>query len=63
VDTIRVAHPSPARTTQDSIERECFVCYEGLVFLGFFVEDPDTGDEVEVTEAVPCRRCAARALG
>jgi hypothetical protein len=34
------------------------VCYEGVVYVGHFVEDPGTGEEVEVIEAVPCRRCA-----
>ena len=32
-------------------------CYEGLVFIGHLVEGED-GEEVEVFEAVPCRRCA-----
>jgi hypothetical protein len=34
-------------------------CYEGWVYLGELVEDPETGDEVEIVEAVPCRRCNA----
>src|SRR5215203_5933247 len=33
-------------------------CYEGVVFIGHVLEDPGTGEEVEVIEAVPCRRCA-----
>ena len=33
-------------------------CYEGVVYIGHLVEDPGSGDEVEVIEAVPCRRCA-----
>jgi hypothetical protein len=37
--------------------RYCFACYEGVVYLGELVEDPETGEEVEVLEAVPCRRC------
>ena len=32
-------------------------CYNGVVYLGELVEDPETGEEVEVIEAVPCRRC------
>ncbi len=32
-------------------------CYDGLVFIGHLVEGED-GEEVEVVEAVPCRRCA-----
>jgi hypothetical protein len=34
-------------------------CYEGVVYIGRLVEDPGTGEEVEVFEAVPCRRCNA----
>ena len=32
-------------------------CYGGLVFIGYLVED-ESGEEVEIVEAVPCRRCA-----
>ena len=31
-------------------------CYRGLVFIGHLIEQD--GEEVEVVEAVPCRRCA-----
>ncbi len=34
-------------------------CYGGFVFLGHLVEED--GGEVEVVEAVPCRRCADNA--
>ena len=37
--------------------RPC-ACYEGLVYIGHLVEDSEAGEEVEVIEAVPCRRCA-----
>ena len=33
-------------------------CLDGAVYIGHLVEDPGTGEEVEVIEAVPCRRCA-----
>jgi hypothetical protein len=36
-------------------ERGCFVCYEGVVYIGKLVEGED-GEEVEVVEAVACRR-------
>ncbi len=36
-------------------------CMNGLVFIGHLVEDPETGEEVEVFESVPCRRCASNA--
>jgi hypothetical protein len=32
------------------------VCCEGIVYIGHLVEQD--GEEVEVFEAVPCRRCA-----
>ena len=38
------------------LERLC-ACLEGWVFVGRLVVDED-GEEVEVIEAVPCRRCA-----
>ncbi len=38
---------------------ECFACFEGLVYIGYLVEDED-GDTAEVFEPVPCRRCATR---
>jgi Low affinity iron permease len=31
-------------------------CYEGVVYIGHLV-DGDDGEEAEVIEAVPCRRC------
>jgi hypothetical protein len=33
-------------------------CVDGLVFIGHMGVDPETGEEVEVIESVPCRRCA-----
>jgi hypothetical protein len=36
-------------------------CNDGVVYIGHLVEDPGTGEEVEVIEAVPCRRCAEEA--
>jgi hypothetical protein len=32
-------------------------CYEGVVYIGHLVEAPGTGEEVEVFDTVPCRRC------
>ncbi len=34
-------------------------CYEGVVYIGR-LEMTDEGEEVEVVEAVPCRRCNPR---
>ncbi len=38
-----------------SLERAC-CCYGGYHYLGH-MEIGDAGEEVEVIEAVPCRRC------
>ena len=32
-------------------------CYRGFVFVGYLVEED--GEEAEIVEAVPCRRCNA----
>jgi hypothetical protein len=29
-----------------------------VVYLGEMVEDPETGEEVEVVHLAPCRRCS-----
>ena len=56
------AHPS-TEDHDDTVEahyaclKRLHACYEGVVFIGRLVEDPGTGEEVEVLEAVPCRKC------
>ena len=68
MDDKSLAHPAhPSTEDHDdtleahyaSLERP-HACYEGVVFIGHLVEDPGTGEEAEVLEAVPCRRCAAK---
>jgi hypothetical protein len=62
------AHPSTEdyddtlETHYASLERlrPC-ACLDGVVYVGHLVEDPGTGEEVEVIEAVPCRRCTEEA--
>jgi hypothetical protein len=48
---------SSATPAHPSTTEECFVCYRGLVFVGHH-ELTEEGEEIEVIEAVPCRRCA-----
>lgn len=36
-------------------------CLEGVVYIGHLVDGED-GNEVEVIEAIPCRRCADSTL-
>ncbi len=53
---VTVIHEESSVTApHPSTEGPC-ACYEGLVFIGHLVEAD--GEEVEVVEAVPCRRCA-----
>ncbi len=54
MDTRESSAPRPPTESEDTPHG----CYDGLVFIGHLVEDPETGEEVEVIESVPCRRCA-----
>jgi hypothetical protein len=60
------AHPS-TEDHDDTVEAHYaslnrpHACYEGVVFIGYLVVGDD-GEEVEVIEAVPCRRCAEEAI-
>jgi hypothetical protein len=49
-------HDDTVEAHYSGLER-LHACYEGVVYIGHLVEDPGTGDETEVIEAVPCRRC------
>jgi len=57
------AHP-PAEDYDATVEAHyaCLerphACIDGVVYIGHLVEDPGSGEEVEVIEVVPCRRCA-----
>jgi hypothetical protein len=51
-------HDDTVEAHYASLERP-HACYEGVVYIGHLVEDSGTGEEVEVIEAVPCRRCAS----
>jgi hypothetical protein len=56
------AHPSEDHDDTVEAHYACLerphACYQGVVYIGHLVEDPGTGEELEVFEAVPCRRCA-----
>jgi hypothetical protein len=57
------AHPS-TEDHDDTVEAHyaCLerphACIDGVVYVGHLVDGED-GEETEVIEAVPCRRCAA----
>jgi hypothetical protein len=62
VDTTRVHPPAREDDTVEvhytGLERlECALCYRGLVYIGHH-ELAEEGEEIEVIEAVPCRRCS-----
>jgi len=56
------AHP-PTEDHDDTVEAHYaslerpHACFEGIVYVGGLVVGED-GEEVEVVEAMPCRRCA-----
>ncbi len=44
--------------TADHQEDHPHACWGGYVFLGYTALDEETGEEVERSEVLPCRRCA-----
>jgi hypothetical protein len=56
-----VGDPFTAAPHHDDQDERPHACNDGVVYIGHLVEDPGTGEEVEVLEAVPCRRCAEQA--
>jgi hypothetical protein len=47
---------STAPEPHPSTDETPHACYEGVVYIGHLVEED--GEEVEVIEALPCRRCS-----
>jgi hypothetical protein len=58
VDTITIQEPA-SKVPTPTDERP-HGCYEGVVYLGHLVEED--GEEVEVIERVPCKRCSREEL-
>jgi hypothetical protein len=50
------AHPSNGDHDLHHDQDHPHACCEGVVYIGRLVEED--GEEVEIFEAVPCRRCA-----
>ncbi len=46
-----------AQPAHPSTDEHPHACYEGVVYIGHMVAGDD-GEEVEVVEAIPCRKCA-----
>ena len=57
--TTRSGEPFYAASRRDTHREHPHGCIAGVVYIGHMVEGED-GEEVEVIEAVPCRRCADR---
>ena len=55
MDTTSV--PQVERHDHDDQDGTPHGCIAGVVYIGHLVEDPETGDELEAFDAVPCRRC------
>jgi hypothetical protein len=53
-------HDDTVEAHYASLERP-HACTDGVVYIGHLVEDPGTGEEVEVVEAMQCRQCAEEA--
>jgi len=48
------------RAADDHDHPQPHACIDGVVYIGHMVEDPsNTGEEVEVIDRVPCRRCSS----
>ena len=58
MDTAESSAPHAHPSTEDHDQDHPHACTDGVVFIGHLVVGED-GEEVEVFEAVPCRRCAA----
>ncbi len=56
-DTVEAHHACLGRLEALAVLKAPHGCYDGLVFIGRLVEED--GEEVEVFESVPCRRCSA----
>jgi len=58
-DTVEAHHSCLGRLEALAVLKAPHGCMNGLVYIGYLVEDLETGEEVEVIESVPCRRCSA----
>ncbi len=55
MDKSKSSAPRPTTESEDTPHG----CYGGQVYIGHLVEED--GEEIEVFESVPCRRCASNA--
>jgi hypothetical protein len=57
-DTVEAHYSGLERLELLAVLKAPHGCYRGFVFVGHLAVDPETGEEAEVIESVPCRRCA-----
>ncbi len=59
-DTIDTHYAALGRLEALAVLKAPHACLNGFVYIGHMIEDED-GGEVEIVEAIPCRRCASEA--
>ncbi len=57
-DTIDAHHSGLERLEALAVLKAVHACYDGYVYIGHMAVDPETGEEAEVIESIPCKRCA-----
>jgi hypothetical protein len=62
-DTIDTHYAALGRLEALAVLKAPHGCMNGLVFIGHMAVDPETGEEAEIVEAVPCKRCAEESAG
>ncbi|HET6661231.1 MAG TPA: hypothetical protein VFH16_15050 [Rubrobacter sp.] len=55
MDSIKSTVFRPSEVDEDTHRHACM---DGFVFLTYTAFDEEIGEEVEMIEAIPCRRCA-----
>jgi hypothetical protein len=58
-----IIRENPPGVPGSTLEERPHACWDGFVYLGHIARDEETGEDVEVIERVPCRRCRAEGLG
>ena len=50
---------SSARTEayEGRVQDHPHACMDGYIFLGYTAMDEESGEEIELIERIPCRRC------
>jgi len=57
MDEVRIPPSGDPFTAAPPEQDHPHACLDGYIYLGYTVEDPETGEEGGRVEALPCRRC------